>query len=147
MYCSSNVFSKQSYLFKLRHPSGHVGAQKRHLVGLQERSCVIHLETSNRGKNGSIFTKKFCHSTSNKISTRTKTTGVLDAEGIHESSNIETTLDFEDFEKAFKAKSTGEITRALMVYKLCSFDFLVNRNKMVSVSFFNTFFLSVKYCI
>ena len=135
MYCSRNVFSKQSYLCKLRHPSNHVGAHKRLLVGLQESSHDSHLETSNHCRNLNIFTKRFCHSTSNKISTRTKATGVLDAENISESSRNESTLDFEDFEKAFKAKSTGEITRALMVYKLCSFDFLVNRNKMVSSKF------------
>ncbi|XP_057294368.1 proline dehydrogenase 1, mitochondrial-like isoform X1 [Hydractinia symbiolongicarpus] len=40
-----------------------------------------------------------------------------------------TKLDFSDFEKAFKAKKTSEIIRALGVYKLCSFGFLVNRNK------------------
>ena len=45
----------------------------------------------------------------------------------------ETPLDFEDFEKAFRAKSTREIVRALMVYKLCSFDFLVERNKTVNL--------------
>jgi len=47
-------------------------------------------------------------------------------------SSRNTPLDFEDFEKAFRAKTTGEIVRALMVYKLCSYDTLVERNKTVS---------------
>lgn len=46
-----------------------------------------------------------------------------------------TKLDFSDFEKAFKAKKTSEIIRALGVYKLCSFGFLVNRNKEVRLFF------------
>ena len=36
-----------------------------------------------------------------------------------------------DFENAFKVKTTSEIVRALAVYKICSFDFLVERNKEV----------------
>ena len=75
-----------------------------------------------------------------KQTTRSKVTGVAD----HFSGNttidltksalkMESNLDFEDFQKAFMGKSTREILRALMVYKLCSFDFLVERNKAVSV--------------
>lgn len=38
-------------------------------------------------------------------------------------------INFSDYEKAFKAKTTGEIIRALGVYKICSVDFLVEKNK------------------
>lgn len=47
----------------------------------------------------------------------------------------EGTLDFSDFQKAFKAKTTKEIIQALAVYKICSIDLIVNRNKEVSVTF------------
>ena len=40
-------------------------------------------------------------------------------------------ISFTDFENAFKVKTTSEIVRALAVYKICSFDFLVERNKEV----------------
>lgn len=42
-------------------------------------------------------------------------------------------LQFEDFERAFLAKSTPEIVRALIVYKLCSYNVLVDNNKAVSI--------------
>lgn len=41
-------------------------------------------------------------------------------------------ISFTDFENAFKVKTTSEIIRALAVYKICSFDFLVERNKEVA---------------
>ena len=47
----------------------------------------------------------------------------------------EAKLDFTNFEQAFRAKTTAEIIKALIVYKLCSVDFLVNRNKEVCLSF------------
>ncbi len=40
-------------------------------------------------------------------------------------------LDFDNFQQAFKSKTTLEILRALMVFRLCSFDFLVDNNKKV----------------
>ena len=44
-------------------------------------------------------------------------------------------LDFEDFQKAFRAKSTSEIIRALLVYKICSIDSLVGNNqKLIQIS-------------
>ena len=54
--------------------------------------------------------------------------------------NGEDKLDFSNFERAFKAKRTKEIIQALAVYKLCSIDFLVNRNKEVS---YLCFFLKI----
>lgn len=39
---------------------------------------------------------------------------------------------FNDGKNAFRSKTTWEIIRALAVFRLCSFDFLVNRNKEVS---------------
>ena len=41
-------------------------------------------------------------------------------------------ISFTDFENAFKVKTTSEIIRAIAVYKICSFDFLVERNKEVA---------------
>ncbi|XP_070572769.1 hydroxyproline dehydrogenase-like [Ptychodera flava] len=40
--------------------------------------------------------------------------------------NLQTQLDFGDASKAFKAKSTGEIFRAIVVLKVCSYEFMVN---------------------
>ena len=41
-------------------------------------------------------------------------------------------LSFNDGRNAFRSKTTWEIIRALAIFRLCSFDFLVNRNKEVS---------------
>ncbi|XP_020609851.1 proline dehydrogenase 1, mitochondrial-like [Orbicella faveolata] len=38
-------------------------------------------------------------------------------------------LSFNDGRNAFRSKTTWEIIRALAIFRLCSFDFLVNRNK------------------
>ena len=40
-------------------------------------------------------------------------------------------LSFSDGKNAFRSKTTWEIIRALAIFRLCSFDFLVNRNKEV----------------
>lgn len=42
-------------------------------------------------------------------------------------------LSFNDGRNAFRSKTTWEIVRALAIFRLCSFDFLVNRNKEVSI--------------
>ena len=54
-------------------------------------------------------------------------------------------LNLEDFENAFKVKTTPEIIRALAVYKICSFDFIVNRNEEVKITkiVFFRFFISL----
>ena len=39
---------------------------------------------------------------------------------------------FDDSKNAYRSKTSLEIVRALVVFKLCSFDFLVNKNKEVS---------------
>ena len=54
-------------------------------------------------------------------------------------------LNLEDFENAFKVKTTPEIIRALAVYKICSFDFIVDRNeevKITKIPFFCRFCIS-----
>lgn len=42
---------------------------------------------------------------------------------------------FNDGKNAFRSKTTWEIVRALTIFRLCSFDFLVNRNKEVGKRF------------
>ena len=49
-----------------------------------------------------------------------------------ERKNNESKLDFNDCQKAFMAKSTPEIIRALTVYRLCSYNKLVENNQVVS---------------
>ena len=44
---------------------------------------------------------------------------------------VQRALDFNDFEQAFQVKYSSELIRALLVYKICAFDFLVQRNKQV----------------
>ena len=41
---------------------------------------------------------------------------------------------FDDGKNAYRSKTSWEIVRALTVFRLCSFDFLINRNKQVSRS-------------
>ena len=38
---------------------------------------------------------------------------------------------FDDSKNAYRSKTSLEIVRALVVFRLCSFDFLVNKNKEV----------------
>lgn len=44
---------------------------------------------------------------------------------------------FDDSKNAYRSKTSWEIVRALAVFKLCSFDFLVNKNKEVSIRSFD----------
>ena len=44
----------------------------------------------------------------------------------------DTVLDFDDPKQAFKSKTTWEILRALTVFKMCSLDFIVDRQQTVS---------------
>ncbi|KAF7687225.1 proline dehydrogenase 1, mitochondrial isoform X1 [Silurus meridionalis] len=44
---------------------------------------------------------------------------------------VETQVDFEQTKEAFKSKSTAELLRGLVVFKLCSYDFLVDKNKEI----------------
>lgn len=41
-------------------------------------------------------------------------------------------IDFDNTQEAYKSKDTLELLRSLLVFKLCSFDFLVDKNKEVS---------------
>ena len=81
------------------------------------------------GLSFNTLSKRLYHSNCSKLLVRSKATSSV--KNKHEAVE-EKTLDFEDFMKAFQAKSTWEITRALMVYKLCSIDAIVERNKTVS---------------
>lgn len=49
-------------------------------------------------------------------------------------------LSFNDGRNAFRSKTTWEIIRALAIFRLCSFDFLVNRNKEVSKCYFKSLY-------
>lgn len=40
---------------------------------------------------------------------------------------------FNDFETSYRSKTTGELIRALGVFRLCSLNFLVDHNKEVSI--------------
>lgn len=42
---------------------------------------------------------------------------------------------FEDAKNAYRSKTSWEIVRALAVFRLCSYDFLVNKNREVSKDF------------
>ena len=42
---------------------------------------------------------------------------------------------FDDAESAYQSKTSWEIVRALAIFRLCSYDFLVNKNKEVWQSF------------
>lgn len=44
-------------------------------------------------------------------------------------------IDFEQTKEAYKSKDTGELLRSLIVFKLCSYDLLVDKNKEVGVCF------------
>lgn len=43
----------------------------------------------------------------------------------------EISVDFEQTQEAYKSKDSLELLRSLVVFKLCSFDFLVDKNKEV----------------
>lgn len=49
-------------------------------------------------------------------------------------------LSFNNGKNAFRSKTTWEIIRALAIFRLCSFDFLVNRNKEVSKCYFKSLY-------
>lgn len=41
-------------------------------------------------------------------------------------------IDFENTQEAYKSKGNIELLRSLLVFKLCTFDILVDKNKEVS---------------
>ncbi|XP_072289393.1 proline dehydrogenase 1, mitochondrial [Eucyclogobius newberryi] len=44
----------------------------------------------------------------------------------------EISVDFEQTQEAYKSKDSLELVRSLLVFKLCSYDFLVNQNKEIT---------------
>ena len=42
-------------------------------------------------------------------------------------------IDFENTKEAYRSKSNVELLRSLLVFKLCTFDILVDKNKEVSL--------------
>lgn len=44
----------------------------------------------------------------------------------------EITVDFDQSQEAYKSKDSLELLRSLVVFKLCSYDFLVDKNKEVT---------------
>ena len=53
--------------------------------------------------------------------------------GNHEHPDLD--LSFNSAQEAYRSKRTSEIARALLVFNLCSFDFLIQNQKRVSISF------------
>ncbi|KAG7318176.1 hypothetical protein KOW79_017931 [Hemibagrus wyckioides] len=49
----------------------------------------------------------------------------------HARAGSEIHVDFEQTKEAYKSKGTTELLRGLLVFKLCSYDFLVDRNKEI----------------
>lgn len=49
----------------------------------------------------------------------------------HAQAGKEIRVDFEQTKEAYKSKDTSELLRGLLVFKLCSYDFLVDKNKEV----------------
>lgn len=49
----------------------------------------------------------------------------------HAPSGTDIHVDFEQTKEAYKSKGTAELLRGLLVLKLCSYDFLVDKNKEV----------------
>lgn len=49
----------------------------------------------------------------------------------HARAGADIRVDFEQTKEAYKSKATAELLRGLLVFKLCSYDFLVDRNKEV----------------
>ncbi|KAJ8286036.1 hypothetical protein GJAV_G00033790 [Gymnothorax javanicus] len=45
--------------------------------------------------------------------------------------NSKIAIDFENTKEAYKSKNTLELLRSLLVFKLCSYDFLVDKNKEI----------------
>uniref|UniRef100_A0A8C6U5J0 Proline dehydrogenase n=1 Tax=Neogobius melanostomus TaxID=47308 RepID=A0A8C6U5J0_9GOBI len=61
--------------------------------------------------------------------------GQLGQEGGHSSPSSranEISVDFEQTQEAYKSKDSLELLRSLVVFKLCSYDFLVDKNKELS---------------
>lgn len=51
-------------------------------------------------------------------------------------------VDFEQTKEAYRSKDTAELLRGLLVFKLCSYDLLVDRNKEVHIFIIQLFNVS-----
>lgn len=49
----------------------------------------------------------------------------------HGANKNKISIDFNQTKEAYKSKDTGELLRSLLVFKLCSYDLLVDKNKEV----------------
>lgn len=81
-------------------------------------------------------------SSSHSVAEVSRTTTISSERDQQAGSSAEQTLrgfSFNDGKTAFRSKTSWEIIRALAIFRLCSFDFLVNRNKEVSKNYFQFF--------
>nr|XP_055035274.1 proline dehydrogenase 1, mitochondrial isoform X2 [Misgurnus anguillicaudatus] len=58
-----------------------------------------------------------------------ETRDVINGAKAHRSSQPKISIDFDNTQEAYKSKDTLELFRSLLVFKLCSVDFLVDKNK------------------
>ena len=87
-------------------------------------------------------------SSSHSVAEVSRTTTVSPERDQNAAINSEQTLrgfSFNDGNIAFRSKTSWEIIRALAIFRLCSFDFLVNRNKEVSKRYFKIFYYLRNY--
>lgn len=63
----------------------------------------------------------------------------------HVSFSNKISIDFEQTKEAYKSKDTLELLRSLVVFKLCSYDILVDKNKEVCHTF--NAFRMYSYCV
>lgn len=72
-------------------------------------------------------------------STKTNTNEEASDSRQHVSFSNKISIDFEQTKEAYKSKDTLELLRSLVVFKLCSYDILVDNNKEVCDVFFNAY--------
>lgn len=63
----------------------------------------------------------------------------------HARDGKEIRVDFERTKEAYKSKDTAELLRGLLVFKLCSYDILVDKNKEVQRVLLHSVFMSLRF--